>query len=785
MLDDLRLALRALVKAPGFGAVTLITLTLGIAASAAAFTILYAVVLRPLPYPEPDRLVILFGRSLTTDRFADWQQRATSFDAFAAVGPGLANAYTPDGPERVRSLLVSRDFFPMLGTRATAGRLLASDDFSPESSSVVITGGMAARLFGSPAAAVGRVLRLVGTGYPNESYQIVGTFDSTGPLPYDDVSVIMPLLPLPRAELSPVIARLKPGVTIAAARDEAEGIALGFAAAPPRPDAPAVSVERLEDRVLGDSAAVVRLIFAAAVLVLFITCVNVAHLVLARGASRARDIAVRLALGASRLRLARGLMWESLLLSLGAAMAGLWLSAWTVRMVIAFAPYRVPRLDDAHTGTAAFAFTLAVAVLASVAFTVTPLFATGDVSSALKEGSRRSAGSPRQRLFRSVLVSTEIALACVVLVVAGLLLETFVALRPSNPGFNPDDKLVFRVGNTRAQESDSVPLVADLQARIGALPGVRTVAAATDLPMTGMSWLAGISVAGQSVSGSASANTVHARSVTANYFSAMQMPVVVGRDFNDADMAQDRRVVVVNQAFVRRHLGGVSPLGQRVSITSGGPDLHLEIVGVVRDARIFGSTAASRPEMYIPFAAAPYRGFYIVVDTARDPLLLAGPARAIVRALAPDAVITGVQTMDELVQQSVAQPRFNALSLGMLAGLALLLALAGVYAVMSYSVARRRHEMGVRAALGARPGNLLALVLRGSFRLALFGLILGLPAAFAVSRTLTALLYGVSPTDPRSYLATAAVLLGLALAAAVPPAIRATRVNPIEALRTE
>jgi putative ABC transport system permease protein len=295
-----------------------------------------------------------------------------------------------------------------------------------------------------------------------------------------------------------------------------------------------------------------------------------------------------------------------------------------------------------------------------------------------------------------------------------------------------------------------------------------------------------INVAGQNVPGSVSPSAVHARSVTTNYFSAMQTPVIVGRDFNDADMAQHLRVVVINQEFVRRFLAGVSPLGQRVTMTSGGTEnLDLEIVGIVRDARIFGNTAGSQPEMYIPFSVAPYRGFYIVVETSGDPLLIAGPTRTIVRALAPEAVITNVQTMDQLLLQSVAQPRFNALLLGMLAGLALLLALAGIYAVMSYSVTQRRHEMGVRAALGARTGNILALVLRSSLRLALCGLIIGLPAAFAVSRTLTALLYGVAPTDPRSYVASAAVLLALALAAAFAPAVRATRVNPIDALRTE
>ena len=372
------------------------------------------------------------------------------------------------------------------------------------------------------------------------------------------------------------------------------------------------------------------------------------------------------------------------------------------------------------------------------------------------------------------------------LVVAGLLIETFIALRPSKPGFNPHEKLILRIGNSRAKESDSIPLVADLQSRIASLPGVRAVAAATDLPMTGMSWVPDINVARQSVSGGASPNAIHARAVTANYFSAMQTAIVVGRDFTCADMAQRLRVAVVNQEFVHRFLSGVSPLGQRVTILRGGPEnATFEIIGIARDARIFGDTAGARPEMYVPFSVAPYRGFYIVIDTSGDPLLIAGPVRAILRALAPAAVITNMQTMDQLLHESVAQPRFHALLLGTLAGLAVLLALAGIYAVMSYSVIRRRHEMGVRIALGAQTTNILALVLRNSLRLALSGLIIGLPTAFALSRTLTALLHDTAHANLHTYVASAAVLLALALAAAFVPALRAARVDPIYALRTE
>jgi len=789
MLDDLRFAVRALLKAPGFLAVALVPLALGIGASAAAFGILNAVLLRPLPYPEPERLVILSGRGLTTERFAEWQQRATSYDALAAIDPGLPMVDTVDGPDRLHSLLVSRDFFSMLGLRASAGRLLVADDFRSDSSSLVVTDAFAARLFGSPAAALGRVLHLAGTGYYNERYQIVGTLRSIGPLADEEVSVLMPMLPLPRAELCPAIAHLKPGVTIAAARAEAEGMAIGFAGASrSRPDQRNVTVEGLKARVLGDSAVTVRLIFAAAILVLLITCANVAHLVLVRSSARRRNVAVRLALGASRVRLVRGLLWESFLLSTAAAVAGLFLSTWAVRLLVAVAPYRVPRLADAHTDVAVIGFTGVTVALMSIAFAVAPLLSVRglDLSSALVEGSRRVAGSARQRRFRSLLVSIEIAIACIVLVSAGLLIETFVTLRPSHPGFNPHGKLVMRVGNTRAKESDSIALVGDLQSRIGALPGIRGVAAASDLPMTGGSWLPAIEVAGHSVAGGASPDAVSVRAVTSNFLSIMQMPLVAGRDLSDADIAQGLGVVVVNREFGRRFLAGVNPLGQRVRFTSGASAGHtFEIVGVAADARIFGETTASRPELYVPFSVEPHRGFYLVTEATGDPALSAGSVRTIVRALAPGAVITNVQTMDDLVGQAVARPRFHAWLLGSLAGLAVLLALMGIYAVMSYAVAERRHEMGVRIAVGAGTRDILALVLRSALRLALVGLAIGLPVAFVVSRTLRALLYGTAPSDPRSYAASGAILLTLSLAAALMPAIRAARVDPVHALRSD
>jgi len=786
-MDDLRFAVRGLLKAPGFSAVALATLTLGLAASAAGFSILYAVLLRPLPYPASDRLVTITGRGISTTRFEEWRQASTSYDAFAAVDPGVPNVDTPDGPERIQSLLVSRDFFPMLALRPTAGRVLGGVDFDSGSPSVIVTDRLAARLFGSAAAAIGREVHLVGTGYVNERYVVVGTIASTGPLSQGVVSLIMPLLPLPRGELCPAIGRLKPGVTLAAARSEATSLAAAFAGRnASRPGAVVVQVEGLQDHVLGASALALRLMFAASILVLLISCANVTHLVLARSVARTREAAVRLALGASRGRLARGLFWESLFLSAGAAAIGLWLSSVAVRALIVLAPYRVPRIEEAHTSAAVILFTAVLALATSLAFVLGPLVSTGrvDLNSTLRSGARQLGGSRRLQWFRSLLVSAEIAVACVVLVIAGLLVETFATLRPSNPGFNPEHKLILRIGNTAARNEDSIALVADLQARIGSMPGVREIAAATDLPLTGLSWVPDVSVGGRQVAGGPSPDAVHVRAVTSNYFSTLQTPIAAGRDLDKTDMAQRLSVAVVNQEFVRRFLPGTDPLGQRVSFRAGrSADDTFDVVGVARDARLSGDSAASRPELYIPFTVAPARGFYLVIETSGDPASIAAQVRSAVHTLAPGAVITGLLTMTALLRASVAEPRFHASLLGILAMLAVLLALAGMYAVMSYSVAQRRHEMGVRIALGADVSDILSLVLRRSLRQALAGLAVGLPAAFVVSRTMTTLLYGTTPADPRSYASAAAGLLLLAIAAALAPAARAARVSPIEALR--
>ncbi|HEU5451007.1 MAG TPA: ADOP family duplicated permease [Terriglobales bacterium] len=785
MFDAARLALRSLRKSPGFTAVAVLTLALGIGASAAAFSVLDAVLLRPLPYPEQDRLVFLFGPALSSDTADQWRQRVKNFDVFATMDIGSPVIDTQEGPQRVDSMLVSQELLPLLGAHATAGRMLTDGDFRSGSNSVLLTDSYATRLFGSPGAAAGKVLHIVGTGYYNETYVVAGTIPALGALPQDQhPALFMPQLPLPRPEMTEAIARLKPGASLATARAEAETIAASYAKPTAHSD-PLINVSRLKDDIIGDSVVAVRLLFGAALLVLLIACANVANLVLARGTARAREVAVRFALGASSGRMLRELLLENALLCAAAAAAGLWIASFAIQALVALAPYHVPRLADAHVSPPVFAFAAAVAAFVAAAFALTPLWQARhlDLNRALKEGSRQVAGSVTQRWLRAGLVGTEIAVACVVLVVAGLLVEAYRNLAPANPGFNPNNKLTLRVARTKSREEEAIPLLAELRTRLGALRGVKSVAAITHLPSTGF-WIPEVLMNGRIIAGRRASSYISANTATENYFATMHMPIVAGRSFDEGDYARHEAVAVVNQNLARKYFGGASPLGKQLTIADGHP-ITLTIIGVVTDTRAEMQSEYNWSEIFMPFSARPSRGFYLVLDTADNPLHHAADVRQLVRSVAPDAMVEDMQTMDQLLAQAVAQPRFLALLLGLLAALAVALALAGIYAVMSYSVAQRRHEMGVRIAIGAQTGDVVSLVLRGALRIAAVGIFMGALAAVGVSSTLTSILYGTAPLDARSYLAAALLLLAVTGAAGYLPARAASQVDPMEALRTE
>ncbi len=789
ILQDLRYAIRSFLKSPGFAAVAVLTLALGIGANTAIFSAVEAVLLRPLPYPYADRLVLLRGEALSTGEFREWQRQALSCDRFAAVSAGQERFMGGPVPQRVASLVVSEDFGLELGLRPELGRLLGPDDFGAGAGPVALVSDRFWReRLGAARDAVGRPLAL-----GDRAYTLVGVLPpDVGPLPYLQADVWLPLSPAARSQGTQILGRLKRGVSLPAARAEAEMIAHRLSASSRvHGAAPSMQVESLRDSIVGRSRLTLLVLAGAVAFVLLIGCVNVANLLLARSAERRRELALRGALGAGRGRIVQQLFAESLLLAAAGAGLGLALAWWALRAALALLPYPIPRIAESGIDGPVLAFTLALSLAAAVGFGLAPALGASkaDLGDALKEGARGFAGGRRQRRLRSALVVAEVALALVMLVGAGLLIRTFLILHPSDPGFDARNKLVVRVAlpaGRVAEPSRFAEALEALVARVSAVPGVRAVAAVTDLPFTGNAWVPDVWIGGRQVAGRALATWVLGRGATPNYLSVMGMPLLSGRAFGAGDGATAPPVVVVNQTAARRLWPGADPVGQRLSLDLGGsPRVDAAVIGVVRDERTSGVETGSAPELYVPLSQFPSAHLDLVTQSDGPPLDVAAPVRYALRAAERDLLITSVTTMDRLLFDSVAYPRFNALLLGGLAALALGLAVVGLYGVVSYSISQRVHEMGIRTALGARASSILLLVLGEGARLVLIGAAVGVVGALGAARILRGLLVGVTPTDPLTFAAVVALMLLAALAACYVPARRATKVDPVVALRSE
>ena len=788
LIQDLRYAARSLLKRPGFTAVAVLTLALGIGANTAIFSAVEAVLLRPLPYPDADQLVLLRGQALSTGTFREWQREASSYDRFAAVSTGQEQFTGGPVPQRISSLIVSEEIGPELGLRPELGRLFGPDDFRAGAGVVAVVSDRFWREnLGAARDAVGRPLAL-----GDRVYTLVGVLPAdVGPLPSLQAAVWLPLSPGARSQGTGIVARLKRGVALRAARAEAAMIAHRLSASSRvQGSEPSVQVESLRDSIAGPWRRTLLVLAGAVALVLLIGCVNVANLLLARSAERRREFALRSALGASRGRIVLQLFVESLLLAAAGAICGLALAWWALRAGLALLPYAVPRIGEAGIDGPALAFTLALSLVAAVGFGLAPALGSSkaDLGEALKEGSRGLMAGRRQRRLRSALVVAEVALALVMLVGAGLLIRTYLILNPSDAGFDARNKLVVRVALPGGHVADPSRLADELDGlvtRVSAVPGVRAVAAVTDLPFTGNALVPDVWIGDRQVAGRALASWVLGRGATPNYLSVMGMSLVSGRAFGASDGAAAPRVVVVNQSMARHYWPGANPVGQRLGLAEGGERVDAAVIGMVNDERVSGEESGSVPELYVPLSQFPSAHADLVVQTDGSPLGVAAPVRFALRAAERDVLINDVTTMGRLLFDSVASPRFNALLLGALAALALTLAVVGLYGVVSYSMSQRVHEMGIRIALGARPGRILWLVMGEGARLVLLGAALGVAGALGLTRTLKGLLVGVPPTDPVTFAAMVALMLLAALVACFVPARRATKVDPVVALRYE
>jgi predicted permease len=806
MLSDIRYALRALRRSPAFALAAVLTLALGIGANSAIFSVVNSVLLRPLPYAAPERLVMVWGRypqfgrtSTSIPDFRDWRDQTTGTFAAMAARRGAAFVLTGMGEaEQITGDRVTANFFQTLGVRAARGRTFLPEEerVGGDDDVVVLSDGFWRRRFGADPAVVGRAIQLGGrpytvVGIAPKDFRFGRAVDVWATFRVDTADAGR------RSESLTVFGRLKPGVTVQQAGADVAAVVRRLAEAYPETNGNLFTeVISMQEDVVGGVRKALFTFMAAVGLVLLIACANVANLLLARAAAREREVAVRVALGAGSMRLVRQLLTESAVLATVGGALGLVLAVWAVTAVRTASTQFLPRQTEVHIDAAVVLFSLVLAAVTGVLFGLAPAvrLTRGALQGMLREGGRGLAGSGGAARLRSSLVLGEVALALMLLVGAGLLVRSFEQLQRVDLGFRPEGVLTYRVIFPAARFRDPEQLPTLYQAildRTRALPGARSAAISGDLPMMGASYIT-FAVEGRPAPSQAAPDRapedVQPFTVSPEYFATVGVPLRRGRLFEPSDGPGAPRVALVNEEMVRRYFtDGRDPIGRRV--TFGDPadtaSTWWTIVGVVGNVAQEGVTAVPYAQLYRPVAQAPSRGVFVSVRTDRPPTTLTAPARAALRAVDRDLIMNDVQPLEARVAESIARPRVSVLLLAVFAGIALALAAVGIYGVMAYTVAQRRREIGVRMALGASTGSVVRLVVGQGMRPALVGIGVGLAAAFAASGLIASLLYGVSAGDPVTFVLVPLFLAAVAALATYIPARRATRVPPTVALQSE
>jgi len=801
MIKDLQYAVRTLLKHPGFLLIAIATLALGIGATTAMFTIVNAVLLRPLQFPEPERVVQLQGMdpqhaiaesNTSVPDILDWQQQSTSFEQIAAFYTGGGFVGTEGETERVRIAAVTSDFFPLFRVAPKAGRPLQASDAPDDAPWVaVISYGLWQRKFGGASDVVNRQITFNG-----HNTTIVGIMPASFNYPADtELWYAFPLNPAHQPRDNrwlAVVGRLKPGVSIAQAQAELDTINQHLGQSYPITNAGwSVRLTELREKLVGDLRPSLLMLFGAVAFVLLIACANIANLLLARAAYRQREIAVRTALGASRWRIVRQLLTESVLLSIVSGGVGLALSVWLVKLLVAISPPNSPRFDEISTNWQVFVFAFAVMILAGVLFGLAPALQTsrGNFNETLKESGRTGAPGGSRNRVGSLLIVSEVALSFVLLAGAGLLIKSFMRLREINPGFQPDNVLTMRValppGSKYKTSESRVQVFQQCIERVKTLPGVQAAAAVLSLPLRGDTFNLGRGVLLEGkpprLEESVNANYL---AITPDYFKTLQIPLKEGRAFTDHDDAQSTKVVIVNETMARQLWPGESPIGRHFSLWRD-EKFSREVVGVVGDTKRSLDKDAEL-QMYIPNAQdGNWSELSLVVRTAGEPAALAGAVREAIRSVDKEVTTRNVRTMNDVVSLSAALRRVPMQLLTAFAGVAMLLAMLGIYGITSYYVTQRTHEIGVRMALGAQIVDVLKLILRRAMLLVVIGVGAGVAGAMIVTRYLASLLFGVKPFDAITFVIVGLGLVIVALLASLIPARRATRVDPLTALRYE
>jgi putative ABC transport system permease protein len=804
--QDIRYAIRMWARTPAFTTVAILALAIGIGANTAIFTIVNAVLIERLPFRDPDRLVVVWEQSvrrpshrntISPANFLQWQERNDVFEQMASFYEWRANLTGQANPEEVAAQDVTSNFFATLGVTPILGRSFVPEE-GPEGRDrvVILSHGLWQRRFGGDPDVIGKAIQL-----NSRPFTVIGVMPPDMKLLLKAGSLVgkMPELwtPFayaeamrqPRGRYALAIARLTPGVTLSQAQAQMTTIAASLATEWRDFDTGwGVRLVPIHDELGGDLRRPLLVLMGAVAFVLLIACANVANLLLARGAAREREIAVRLALGAPRSRLMRQLLTESLVLGVLGGLAGLVVARWGLAFLLAISPVDLTGLGHIGLSYPVLAFTATIAILTAVISGFAPAFESSRVAvkESLKDGARQVGSGTRSRRVRYALVVSEIALAVVLLTGAGLLLRTFASMRAIDPGFESRNVLTTRVSLPFAkykEDAQRLRFFEQAVERIGALPGVQSAGAISFLPFAGLGAATDFTVVGQPPPAPGQGAVVDVRVCDNGFFTAMGVPLVRGRLFNERELRELSNVVIVNEALVRQHLPGEDPLGKQLVIDMSDNPSPTTIIGVVGDVRYMDLVTRPRPMSYWPHPQLAYGAMTVTVRTSTDPLALAPAVERAIQSIDKDQPVSDVRTMDQWITKSLAQARFNALLLGLFAATALLLASLGIYGVMSYAVSQRTSEIGVRLALGADEHAILRLIVGNGVALAAGGLAIGVLMAFALSRTMSSLLYETSGTDPVTFVSVVVTLGAVAVLASYLPARRASHITPVEALR--
>jgi putative ABC transport system permease protein len=815
LLQDLRYGARMLVKAPSFTLIAVLTLALGIGANTAIFSVVNTVLLRPLPYPQPERLIRIWRAAsstglnpynLSTPDYREFRDKCRSCEQMGAYYPGSVNLLGRDEPERIPGMKVTANLFPLLQAPPMFGRsFLPGEEQFGQHRVVMLSHSLWQRRFGSDPGIIGQAITL-----DDESHTVIGVMPADFQFPNRGTELWRPMAFAPNDRMdtratsnTSVIARLRPGASLEQARTEIETISRRLEQEYRENAGKGVLIRQLHEEEVRDIRLALLVLLGAVGFVLLIACANVANLLLARATVRQREMAVRATMGATRIRIFRQLLTESLLLGILGGAVGLLLTLLGIDQLVKMAPQNLPRLNEIDLDGRVLAFTFLVSLLTGVVFGLMPALQASrlDLNEALKEGGRVSTGSGRN--LRSLLVASEIALSLVLLIGAGLMIKSFSRLQRVDPGFNPEKVLTMWIPLPRARYREPHQVASFYQQvieRVAGAPGVRSAGVTSALPLAGGGWSKSLSFEDRPAPTALNqVPNVQYRQVSHDYFRTMGITLQNGRFFTEQDNQQIPPVAIINETVARRFWPNEDPVGKRIwmgppeslvahLLPAGYTFPRLTIVGVVSDVRQEGLHQPALPEIYAPHVQAggeTQHLMFLAVRTDSDPVGLTASVRNQVWAVDKDQPVVNIMTMEQRLADSVSRPRFNMFLLGVFAGVALVLAAVGIYGVISYAVTQRTHEVGIRMALGAQAGNVLRLVVGQGMRLVLAGVLVGLLMSLALTRLMEGLLFGVSTTDPLTFVLIAVLLVTVALLACYLPARRATKVDPLTALRHE